>query len=611
MVIRKLKKYDFSQVGKTSAKEAAIVIRFKAVPDALNGVLAESCKGFCIAVKELERSKSDESARFVTNYFFERERVRVIEASGIFCGESEPYTIGFPLYLAGEGNVEHEFAVTYDGVWFNIFCDGILYDRDSPDGGKLDLQGEIVSHVENTLISGDIGKVRSEEFEERCDVPIYCYTPSGFNTWAGDVVVASFKGVFHLFYLHDRHHHTSRKGRGAHMFCHLTSSNLVDWIEHCEVISFDKPYLTVGTGNSFVFEDKLYFAFGWHTERSKADEECAAYHLKKEFLKNGFVKSRKYEELGNIYPSGASYAVSRNGVDFVYSNKIIHYVENPNITVLSDGTLRLCEYGIWKGDDLDKWQIVDPDFPPRLKNSLTLNTTECPSFFTLNGTEYLMIGFTGFYRRGDDDLWHNSVEYGFEFYDGMAVPMAVEHDSRIIAGAWMNSPYWGSFLLLRELVPLADGGVGSRWIEETLPRGKFEMLNRNTAVEILHNSVDNMFTIESCGKLTVKFSDEQKSFYLIVDPEKGTASWMSNEDDIVEVIADIVKRRPDAESFRDLKEEQIHVWGENYSRRIQTEKSFSLRIIIHNEPKFQGAFVDVELDKKYTFATSRRDLKSV
>ena len=483
----------------------------------------------------------------------------------------------------------------------------------TPDGGKLASSAVPVSAgVVDLTVSGGVDGIEWSVEEQYSDIPLFCYTPAGFNTWIGDIALCSFRGVFHIFYLHDRHHHTSRKGRGAHMFCHLTSTNLIDWTDHGEVVTFDKPYLTVGTGNAFVLDDRLYLAFGWHTERSKPDEQCAASMLKQRFDETGRVDAVGYDELGDIYPSGASCAVSENGVDFTYSNKIIHYVENPNISVMPDGTLRLCEYGIWKGETLDHWHLTDPGFPPRLRNSQSLNTTECPCFFTLDGREYLMIGFTGFYRMEPGGALKDLVSENLDFYDGMAVPMAAKHNDRIIAGAWMNTPEWGSFMMLRELVALDNGGVGSRWVGETLPAGEFVPLASGDIFTVPENAVNTKLQFELSGYTEIRFSGTGNDCIFVFDPQKQLVAWCSSPDGKVEFFSDIVRRRSDAESFRDLAGEPIHVWGENYARKVDLpENSFSLKIILHNEPKFHGAVIDMEIAGKYTFATYRRDLKKI
>jgi sucrose-6-phosphate hydrolase SacC (GH32 family) len=613
MIKRKYFEYNFDNLVISPWNKNTFAVVFSSRIKDLPTTIVDNLNGFKVTTRVASLADTERVQGIRNNYFFEKNSCLVLEASGVFAQEDEPYVIGFPVYLVGEEDSIHQFAITYDGVWFNIFCDGILYDRDSPHGGAL--LNDTIPQVKAAFevdISGSIeGIINKEKFEE-VDTPIYCYTPKGFNTWIGDVTLCSYNDALHLFYLYDRHHHGSRKGRGAHTFCHLVTNNLVDWVDYGEVVSFDKPYLTVGTGNAFVLNNQLHLAFGWHTRRSKPKEECAGFLLQNQFAQSNKVKSITYEELGDIYPGGASYATSSNGIDFTYSNKIIHYVENPNITLLEDGSLRLCEHGVWKGKNLDSWILVDESFPPKLQKSSCLNTTECPCFFTLGNREFLMIGFSGFYEVKKDGSLVDLAKENLDVYDGMAVPMAKKYQDTVIAAAWMNTRYWGSFLLLRELFLLENGNVGSRWIKETLPKGDFAILKKNSTSTLLPQQVDSKYQLEFQDRIELKFSGSGNDCYLVIDTKEKYAAFLSNLNEKIEFFSDIVKRNKEAESFRNLAGEPIHVWGKNYARKLDLGNDvILLKLIIHNENKFHGAFIDVEIDSKYTFATYRDDLKAI
>ena len=613
MITRKFFEYHFDNLKMAPWNQQCFSVIFKSSVKALSGMIADNSCGFSIGVRNARRNETDARIINKCNYFFEKDSCPVLEASAVFAEEDTPYIIGFPLHLIGDGDAVHEFAVIYDGVWFNLFCDGILYDRDSPHGGALTSQTPPVAlNGITAVISGSVDGIQKIEKWEQIDIPLHCYTPAGFNTWAGDVTVCSFNGKFHIFYLYDLHHHGSRKGRGAHVFCHLSSSDLINWTDHGEVVGIDKPYLTIGTGNAFVLNDKLHLAFGFHTVRSKPAEQCAGYLLRENFKKNNRVDAIHFDDLGNCFPGGASYSVSSNGIDFSHSNKIIHYMENPNITVMPDGSLRLCEHSIWKGENLDRWELVKADFPPKNQNSFSLHTTECPCFFTIDGQEFLLIGFTGCYRVEPDGSLTDLTSENLDPYDGMAVPMVTEYNGRTLICAWMNSPDWGSFLMLRELILLDNGGLGSRWVTETLPRGEFLQLETGKVFEIPEKQIDTKLEIRSSNRIKIKFSGNGEDCWLVVDREEQYAAWQSTADEKIEFFHEIAARRRDAESFRNLKDESIHIRGENYARKVKLPtEDFAIKIIIHNDPKFHGAAVDVEIAGRYTFATYRRNLKTI
>ena len=165
MITRRYQKYDFSKIRQKAWNNSAFAVIFNAIPDRVDGVIVSGA-GFSISVKTVSRSCYSEKAQFCCNWFFERDEVKIIEVSARFAGEDEPYVIGFPLYLISGGGVEHEFAVTCDGVWFSIFCDGVLYDRDSPDGGRLESDKAPESKVSNVVLTGDITNISSSGHSE-------------------------------------------------------------------------------------------------------------------------------------------------------------------------------------------------------------------------------------------------------------------------------------------------------------------------------------------------------------------------------------------------------------------------------------------------------------
>ena len=118
--------------------------------------------------------------------------------------------------------------------------------------------------------------------------------------------------------------------------------------------------------------------------------------------------------------------------------------------------------------------------------------------------------------------------------------------------------------------------------------------------------------IRSSNRIKIKFSGNGEDCWLVVDREEQYAAWQSTADEKIEFFHEIAARRRDAESFRDLKDESIHIRGENYARKVKLPtEDFAIKIIIHNDPKFHGAAVDVEIAGRYTFATYRRNLKTI
>jgi len=63
------------------------------------------------------------------------------------------------------------------------------------------------------------------------------WTPAEPDAWVGDVVVGTYQGRLHVFYLKDLHHHGASEGMGCHYFAHLSArDDLSDWMEHPDAV---------------------------------------------------------------------------------------------------------------------------------------------------------------------------------------------------------------------------------------------------------------------------------------------------------------------------------------------------------------------------------------
>ena len=167
--------------------------------------------------------------------------------------------------------------------------------------------------------------------------PIQYWTPQDHNTWVGDVAPAFLNGKLHVFYLIDRRHHTSGLGTGRHQFAHLTSDDLVHWVEHPLAVSIREVWQTCGTGTPFLKDGKVAIAFGWHTARYP---QCKGK------------------------PIGGTYAYSDDGINFKNAGVMISDAQNPSIYNLDDGRYELVtsyggSIGIFHSRDLLQWDLFD------------------------------------------------------------------------------------------------------------------------------------------------------------------------------------------------------------------------------------------------------------
>lgn len=629
MIERIVKEYDFSALRWRDADEPAILdpffaVTFRAVPSQLTDGPLFSSPALNLSV----RNKTEEDIsnlvfnRRVQNYFSQKSAdgsCRVMEASLLMEDDNKPWVIGFPLALIEDAEKEHDFTLFFNGVFFNILCDGEVMDREAPEGivfhdyncfgGRFTLFSDRIRDFRFTNV---IDGVKRHEKRVQQDISAAYCTPYGFNTWIGDVVTFAHNGVFHIFYLHDRRHHGSRRGKGAHEFWHMTSCDLKNWVDHGPVLELTEQWQSTGTGNAFVFDGKLHLSFGWHTERARKWNERANILLENHFHRYGNTGLFDYCQLGTLTPGGASYLYSEDGVRFTASDKLMHYLENPSIFVQKDGTLNLYQEGKWESDHLGHWRLVDPDFPPCGSKSFARNCLDCPTFFSLGGWDYFMVGFTAFFGKpAGTEEWIDFVEKGWDPYDGSNVPMAAEFNGRMIEGSWPGGNGWGSCLLLRELIPLGNGRIGKRWIPETLPSfGGAEAADKEqllpecdfcmieAEIEPGSEKFSAVFTGKT-GETPVEFS---------FDPAALRAQWCGTPGKILKTYRTKLLEHPEysrSGCYKDIPSDTRDYARENL---IGLEETFTLKMIVCRTPKMDTTLIDVELGGKHTMITHRCDL---
>ncbi len=431
-------------------------------------------------------------------------------------------SIELPLNALGDDWSKREIGVLYDQVNFLFTVDGVIIDRNYP-VGTLDAQdGSTVVKtdlLQDFRFSPSVAKVSRTKVEHRSTDGIQFYTPYGHNTWCGDVVVYYKDGLFHLLYLFDRNHHGSRWGCGAHIFHHMTTRDLVNWVDHGPILELTEQWQSVGTGTMVSSGGKLLSVFGWHTTRTVDYAQTVSSQAEKYLGKNPVAVSRK--DFAPLVPSGTTYAESEDGLNFTWSEKFLNVTENPSIFEMSDGSLKLFGSSrTWSAPGIDgPWTLVDSSFPVAGKECALRSTFECPSYFEFNGYRYLLMGFTGMWAgKGEDGPYVDKAAEGLDIYDGLGVPfVAPYHDGRRILAGWPNRG-WASVLLLREVISYPDGNLGLKWVPELAPKrdvkfgsGSVSGRGRATIGVGKTTSVYGEVTVtpsKPSGRLAIRFRDQ-------------------------------------------------------------------------------------------------------
>ena len=523
--------------------------------------------------------------------------------------------IGFPLAMLNRAYGKHEVILNFSGALWTMYVDGELMDNDFPIGypkWDTELKWSVnTKYVDNAeIFMPAVTPVRDMSKKDKQRPPVQYWTPTGHNSWVGDVATLFHNGRFHLFYLYDRRHHASKFGCGGHYFEHLSTTDFKTWTEHEPATPIEEQWETFGTGTPFIADGKLNIAYGLHTDRIYPQEKTMFPLLKEYFDKHGKTGFFDYNSFSAI-PSGSTYSVSRNGISgFEKSNKIIHYSENPSIYTDADGILTmLASYhakGTWQTKSLDGgWYCVNRDFPPG---------GDCTFYFRWNDFDYIVGGFVDLWSKPVGTLnteYKNIVEQGLDFYNGFNVPAISEiTDGRYIMSAWLPVRGWGGPLLIHEMIQYPDGRIGTKWMDELVPEtGPARNITKQLNSPLFYNTANSSFLLsfdvipseENSGKLAVSFLPAEGT-------DKGCEFQLRLDNMVAQYSNAAFDKFADAE--KSLRQGGSPHSAYNYAieNLIGTDKPFSVRMVVKYTDKLGGVLIDSEIASQRTMVTYRPDL---
>ena len=182
----------------------------------------------------------------------------------------------------------HDVVVRFNCPHLELFVDGVLVDEEWPYGslygfsapfvigagfdGSRGFHG-MVDHValwnraltddEIARLSGGTDPIAGREAEilGEENASLQYWRPRGHNTYAGDCMPFFHDETFHLFWLFDRRHHTSKWCLGAHQYAHASTTDLVHWEHHPLAVPIDEQWeCAMGTGE-MICHGGMYYMF--------------------------------------------------------------------------------------------------------------------------------------------------------------------------------------------------------------------------------------------------------------------------------------------------------------------------------------------------------------
>ena len=627
-VTERIEKYDFSEVDFKSLPNVAInekfllKIRIKRLPESSERKVVVKTPCFSISAVKFHFPDDEEKLNRLERkdkiqiYADKTGDLYVLELSAAFASpyhsENRSTTVDLLLNMY-DARQEYAYAY-YDGIKLGwIFCgEEINYDY---------VFGELISDstenffADNNVelcFSNDLSNIKKTYVDYTSKKSFNFYSPKAYNAWAGDVVNFYHDGKYHLLFLYDRHHHLSRWGGGAHTMYHFVSNDFRSWKECPPLVSLDEQWKSVGTGTMFFSNGKYYFTHGWHTSRMIPEEKTGTRLMLERSGDGKTMVPLSYEELKRIglYPSGANYVVSDDGINFRSGNCMFHISENPSVYREDKGLFMYGGYGssgIWRANKINGEWILDEY--AKIPSSKLNPSDECPSMFEYNGFNYFLLGGTGFWRTEQNGKeYKDDAINGYDVYDGLSYPMVtVTDDARMIMAGWIRGLGWGSVVIHRELVQGEDGRLYMKWLKELSPEVKdLTLVSEDESVTSVSERRSYYIEIDVASgentKTIVRFSGNKETF-LIIDSIRKTVQFGDSEEDILPLYQ-IVNEGKDRNEVGNL-----HFEGVNFAigQVDNIQKPYKVKIQLYYEKKSDSTIIDCEIGEKRTIVSNRGD----
>lgn len=542
--------------------------------------------------------------------------VPVLEATVVLHSQEHPdwknLTVGVPLAMLESPEGEHRVVLNFTGPRWTMFVDGRLVDNEFPFGyprwsEKSAWSIDPTWVKEAAIYLPDIDPEK-KPLKQSAVASIQYWTPPGHNCWVGDVVTAFHQGRYHVFYLYDRRHHRSKFGCGAHYFEHLSTADFKTWTEHEAATPIEEQWECIGTGTPFVFDGKLCLAYGLHTTRVYPQEKTALPAQWEQLKKNG-ASCALPRATAPGFPAGSTYAVSADGVAFTKSHVMFHPCENPSVYNDPGGKLRMmANYrarGTWEADAIGgPWRCVNPDFP---------SGGDCTFFFRWGKFDYVIGGFGGLWSkpagRPDSD-YVDLVRKGLDLYDGSSVPsIAGVAGGRYLMAAWLPIRGWGGPLVIRELVQLPDGRLGSHWMPEIVPATAPARAIAPRIADTMAIPVDDRAYLLT---FTVRPGPKKGRFAVAMLPQNGDREACEFQVSLDELRAQYGPGSPERFAAREksLREGGAPHHARNYAieNLLDIDRPFHVRLIVKGDAKLGGTLVDAEIAGRRTMISYRPEL---
>ena len=351
-----------------------------------------------------------------------------------------------PLTLKAKAFAGDRVRVCYLEYRLELYVNDQLKDEEWPFGNAL-LEG---AQVTGALCIASLAKSRAEQPA----VIARFQQAEGWHpeedVWVGDCMPFSHEGVYHVFYLKDRHHHQSSWGKGGHQWAHISSRDLVHWDVHPLTIEIDQQTEgSICTGSILYHDGKYYAFYAVRTMDGSPAPLCCAVS------EDGahFVKSEMNVIVSDKYRQGSV----RDPKVFADADGLFHMFVTTSIRNGPDwqGCLaHLTSHDLWAWHEEPEPAFLTEVYPLDFEASWTIEP-ECADYFYKGGWYYLI---------SRSHCWMSREAFGpWQAPEPSRIPcgnvpkMAFWQDDRIIFVGFVSDMGYAGLMTFQEARQRADG----------------------------------------------------------------------------------------------------------------------------------------------------------
>lgn len=163
-----------------------------------------------------------------------------------------------PLTLFADAEAGDEVRLDFRPFRIELYVNGNLEDEQWPFGVSLLSKSE--------LPCGFTAEYLEEVQKEEPAVTGEFEGAEGWrpdkNVFVGDCMPYYSEGRYHVLFLYDRHHHSSKWNLGAHQWAHVSTSDFKKWQSHPMAVPIDNPdEASICTGSFFETKGKKYLFY--------------------------------------------------------------------------------------------------------------------------------------------------------------------------------------------------------------------------------------------------------------------------------------------------------------------------------------------------------------